>query len=85
MKVLLSNTGWLPTGEISKNNGLVYKKTIKVVIQSIANITVDFNVSGGYTHDNVIATLEGYNRITEEYDKIYNYTEDSNLKDIVKI
>ena len=21
-----SNTGWLPTGEISKNNGLVYKK-----------------------------------------------------------
>ena len=79
-----SNTGWLPTGEISKNNGLVYKKTIKVVIQSIANITVDFNVSGGYTHDNVIATLEGYNRITEEYDKIYNYTEDSNLKDIVK-
>ncbi|MCI8330539.1 MAG: hypothetical protein HFE04_00385, partial [Bacilli bacterium] len=78
-----SNTGWLPNGDISKDGGLIYTKTIKVVIQAETNITVDFNVSGGYTHDNQIATLEGYNKITEKYDKIYNYTEESNLKDIV--
>ena len=79
-----STTGWMPSGKISKTNGLVYIKTVKVVIEATSNITVDFNVSGGYTHDKQIASLEGYNKITEVFDKTYNYTEESSLKEIIE-
>lgn len=79
-----SNTGWKPSGNLSKSNGLVYVKTVKVVIEATTNLTVDFNVSGGYIYDSNIIALVGYNKITNEYDKIYNYTEESNLKDIIE-
>ena len=75
-----SNTGWLPTGKISKDGGLVYVKTVKVVIETTSNITVEFNVNGGYTYNDNIIALTGYTKITNVYDKTQTNQEETNLK-----
>ena len=78
-----STTGWMPSGKISKTNGLVYIKTVKVVIEATSNITVDFNVSGGYPYTKDTVNLLGYTKITSPYNKEETYTNEENLKDII--
>ena len=69
-----SSTGWYPSGKISSTGGEIYKKTIKVVIETESNINVEFNVGGGYIN-NDIPSLLGYTKITKEYNKTISYIE----------
>ena len=77
-----SNTGWLPTGKINKNGTGTYEKVIKIVIEATSDISVDFNVDGGYTYNDLNSTKEGYTRVTEMYEGITDYTE--SLKTIIE-
>ena len=77
-----SNTGWLPTGKINKNGTGTYEKVIKIVIEATSDISVDFNVDGGYTYNDLKETKEGYTRVTEVYEGITDYTE--SLKTIIE-
>ena len=77
-----SNTGWLPTGKINKNGTGTYEKVIKIVIEATSDISVDFNVDGGYTYNDLKETKEGYTRVTEMYEGITDYTE--SLKTIIE-
>ena len=77
-----SNTGWLPTGKINKNGTGTYEKVIKIVIEATNDISVDFNVDGGYTYNDLKETKEGYTRVTEMYEGITDYTE--SLKTIIE-
>ena len=77
-----SNTGWLPTGKINKNGTGTYEKVVKIVIEATSDISVDFNVDGGYTYNDLNSTKEGYTRVTEMYEGITDYTE--SLKTIIE-
>ena len=77
-----SNTGWLPTGKINKNGTGTYEKVVKIVIEATSDISVDFNVDGGYTYNDLKETKEGYTRVTEMYEGITDYTE--SLKTIIE-
>ena len=77
-----SNTGWLPTGKINKNGTGTYEKVVKIVIEATSDISVDFNVDGGYTYNDLNSTKEGYTRVTEMYEGITDYTE--SLKKIIE-
>ena len=77
-----SNTGWLPTGKINKNGTGTYEKVIKIVIEATSDLSVDFNVDGGYTYNDLNSTKEGYTRVTEMYEGITDYTE--SLKTIIE-
>ena len=77
-----SNTGWLPTGKINKNGTGTYEKVVKIVIEATSDISVDFNVDGGYTYNDLNSTKDGYTRITEMYEGITDYTE--SLKTIIE-
>ena len=77
-----SNTGWLPTGKINKNGTGTYEKVVKIVIEATSDISVDFNVDGGYTYNDLKDTKEGYTRVTEMYEGITDYTE--SLKTIIE-
>ena len=77
-----SNTGWLPTGKINKNGTGTYEKVVKIVIEATSNLSVDFNVDGGYTYNDLNSTKEGYTRVTEMYEGITDYTE--SLKTIIE-
>ena len=78
-----SSTGWLPTGKINKNGSGIYEKTIKVVISATSDLTVDFNVSGGYTYNSEVASKSTYTRVSEVYDNILSYTTNKLLSEIV--
>ena len=77
-----SNTGWLPTGKINKNGTGTYEKVVKIVIEATSDLSVDFNVDGGYTYNDLNSTKEGYTRVTEMYEGITDYTE--SLKTIIE-
>ena len=77
-----SNTGWLPTGKINKNGTGTYEKVVKIVIEATSDISVDFNVDGGYTYNDLNSTKDGYTRVTEMYEGITDYTE--SLKTIIE-
>ena len=77
-----SNTGWLPTGKINKSGTGTYEKVVKIVIEATSDISVDFNVDGGYTYNDLNSTKEGYTRVTEMYEGITDYTE--SLKTIIE-
>ena len=77
-----SNTGWLPTGKINKNGTGTYEKVVKIVIEATSDLSVDFNVDGGYTYNDLNSTKEGYTRVTEMYEGITDYTE--SLKKIIE-
>ena len=77
-----SNTGWLPTGKINKNGTGTYEKVVKIVIEATSDLSVDFNVDGGYTYNDLKETKEGYTRVTEMYEGITDYTE--SLKKIIE-
>ena len=77
-----SNTGWLPTGKINKNGTGTYEKVVKIVIEATSDISVDFNVDGGYTYNDLNSTKGGYTRVTEMYEGITDYTE--SLKTIIE-
>ena len=77
-----SNTGWLPTGKINKNGTGTYEKVVKIVIEATSDLSVDFNVDGGYTYNDLKETKEGYTRVTEMYEGITDYTE--SLKTIIE-
>ena len=77
-----SNTGWLPTGKINKNGTGTYEKVIKIVIEATSDLSVDFNVDGGYTYNDLNSTKDGYTRVTEMYEGITDYTE--SLKTIIE-
>ena len=77
-----SNTGWLPTGKINKNGTGTYEKVVKIVIEATSDLSVDFNVDGGYTYNDLNETKEGYTRVTEMYEGITDYTE--SLKTIIE-
>ena len=77
-----SNTGWLPTGKINKNGTGTYEKVVKVVIEATSDLSVDFNVDGGYTYNDLNSTKDGYTRVTEMYEGITDYTE--SLKTIIE-
>ena len=77
-----SNTGWLPTGKINKNGTGTYEKVVKIVIEATSDLSVDFNVDGGYTYNDLKDTKEGYTRVTEMYEGITDYTE--SLKTIIE-
>jgi len=71
-----SNTGWLPTGKISKNNEGTYEKVIKVIVKAESDITVEFTVTGGYIYNELTEVEEGYTRITEKEENITSYNEE---------
>ena len=77
-----SNTGWLPTGKINKNGTGTYEKVVKIVIEATSDLSVEFNVDGGYTYNDLNSTKEGYTRVTEMYEGITDYTE--SLKTIIE-
>ena len=77
-----SNTGWLPTGKINKNGTGTYEKVVKIVIEATSDLSVDFNVDGGYTYNDLNSTKDGYTRVTEMYEGITDYTE--SLKTIIE-
>ena len=77
-----SNTGWLPTGKINKNGTGTYEKVVKIVIEATSDLSVEFNVDGGYTYNDLKETKEGYTRVTEMYEGITDYTE--SLKTIIE-
>ena len=77
-----SNTGWLPTGKINKNGTGTYEKVVKIVIEATSDLSVDFNVDGGYTYNDLNSTKDGYIRVTEMYEGITDYTE--SLKTIIE-
>ena len=77
-----SNTGWLPTGKINKNGTGTYEKVVKIVIEATSDISVDFNVDGGYTYNDLNSTKDGYTRVTKMYEGITDYTE--SLKTIIE-
>ena len=77
-----SNTGWLPTGKINKNGTGTYEKVVKIVIEATSDLSVEFNVDGGYTYNDLKETKEGYTRVTEMYEGITDYTE--SLKKIIE-
>ena len=54
-----SNTGWLPTGKINKNGTGTYEKVVKIVIEATSDLSVDFNVDGGYTYNDLNSTKDG--------------------------
>ena len=60
-----SNTGWLPTGKINKNGTGTYEKVVKIVIEATSDLSVEFNVDGGYTYNDLNSTKDGYTRVTE--------------------
>jgi hypothetical protein len=77
-----SNTGWLPTGKINKNGTGTYEKVVKIVIEATSDLSVEFNVDGGYTYNDLNSTKDGYTRVTEMYEGITDYTE--SLKTIIE-
>ena len=77
-----SNTGWLPTGKINKNGTGTYEKVVKIVIEATSDLSVDFNVDGRYTYNDLNSTKDGYTRVTEMYEGITDYTE--SLKTIIE-
>ena len=70
-----SNTGWLPTGKLSKTNYGTYEKLVKIVINATSDMSVDFTISGGYSENELTETKEGYTRLTEKSDNITSYND----------
>ena len=70
-----SNTGWLPTGKINKNNVGTYEKVIKVIISATTDMSVDFTVTGGFTNNELTEVANGYTRITEKADNVISYND----------
>jgi len=79
-----SSTGWLPSGKIGEEGSEIYEKKIKIVVESESNITVEFNVRGGYEYNEYPSEEEGYRKVEEEYEDKVSYIEEYNLEDIIK-
>ena len=61
------STESLPTGSINGYNNTTYSKTITVLIDATSNMTVQFNVTGGYTYTSDLTPASGYTRLSEVY------------------
>ena len=66
------STESLPTGSINGYNNTTYSKTITVLIDATSNMTVQFNVTGGYTYTSDLTPASGYTRLSEVY--VYDLT-----------
>jgi len=63
----LSSTSYTPSGDINKTGT---EKVITVVIEATTDLSIEFNVSGGYTYNGTPSTLTGYTKITETSHKV---------------
>mgnify|MGYP004532316529 CR=1 FL=1 len=61
------STESLPTGSINGYNDETYSKTITVLIEATSNMTVQFNVTGGYTYTTDLTPASGYTRLSQVY------------------
>ena len=61
------STECLPTGSVNGYNNETYSKTVTVLIEAISDMTVQFNVTGGYIHTNDLTPSSGYTRLSEVY------------------
>jgi len=63
----LSSTSYTPTGDINKTGT---ENVITIVIEATTDLSIEFNVSGGYTYNGTPSTLTGYTKITETSHKV---------------
>ena len=63
----VKSTEYLPTGSVNGYNNETYSKTITVIIEATSNMTVQFHVTGGYTHTSDLTPPSGYTRLSQVY------------------
>ena len=63
----VKSTEYLPTGSVNGYNNETYSKPITVIIEATSNMTVQFHVTGGYTHTSDLIPPSGYTRLSQVY------------------
>ena len=63
----VKSTEYLPTGLVNGYNNETYSKTITVIIEATSNMTIQFHVTGGYTHTSDLTPPSGYTRLSQVY------------------
>ncbi len=62
----LNSTPANPTGEVNKYENGSHTKEIKVVIETNSEVTVEFNVSGGYLANSTVTPSASYKAVTDK-------------------